>query len=86
MKKVYRPTIPSINNETEILEDLNDGTEWVFRDYGRYLKQTKDPLPPRDYIMEFDVRTNTKDLERSLKLQGLPSELQDKFKEVVTEY
>ena len=36
--------------------------------------------------MEFDVQSNTKELEKNLKLQGWPSDLQDKVKEVVTEY
>ena len=58
--------------------------EWVFRDYGRSLNQSKEPLPPRDDVMEFDVQTNTKKLETNLKLQGCTSDLQDKFKEVVT--
>ena len=40
-KKVYRPPLPSTYKETELLEDLNDGMEWVFRYYGRYLKQAK---------------------------------------------
>ena len=60
--------------------------EWVFRDYGRSLKQEKYPLPPMDYVIEFDVQTNTKELEKNLKLQGWPVELQDKVYEVVTEY
>ena len=34
--------------------------------------------------MEFDVWSNTKDLEKDLKLHGFPSELQYKVKEVVT--
>ena len=36
--------------------------------------------------MEFDFQTNTKQLDNNLKLQGFPSELQDKVKEVVPEY
>ena len=36
--------------------------------------------------MEFYVGTNKKELEKNLKLQGLPSDLQDKVKGVVTEY
>ena len=36
--------------------------------------------------MEFDVQTKTKKLEKNLKLQVCPSELQGKVKEVVTEY
>ena len=36
--------------------------------------------------MEIDVKTNIKELEKNLKPQGFPSELQDKVKEVVTEY
>ena len=59
--------------------------ELVFRDYRSSLKQTKDSLPPSDGEVEFYVQTNTKELENNLKLQGLPSDLQDKVKEVVTE-
>ena len=36
--------------------------------------------------MEFDARTNTKELEKNLKLQDYPSDLQEKVKELVTEY
>ena len=36
--------------------------------------------------MEFDVRTNTKFLEKNVKLQGYISDLQGKVKEVVTKY
>ena len=36
--------------------------------------------------MEFDVRTNTNESEKNIKLQGCPNDLQDKVKEVVTEY
>ena len=60
--------------------------EWMLRDYGVSLKKTKDPLPHRDDVVEFDVRTNTKELEKNWKLQGFPSDLQDKVKEVVTEF
>ena len=42
--------------------------EWVFRDYKRSLKQAKEPLPPRDDVMEFDVQTNIKELENNLKV------------------
>ena len=56
----------------------------MFRDYGIYLNQENDPLPPRDDVTGFDARTKNKELGKNLKLQGLPSELQDKVKEVVT--
>ena len=85
-KKVYRHPLPSTYKETELSEDLNDGMEWVFIDYGRSLKQEKEPLPPRDDVMEFDVITNTKELKNNLRLQGFPSDLQDKVEEMVTEY
>ena len=41
----------------------------MFRDYGRYLRKSKDPLPPRDDVTESDVQTNTKESEKNLKLQ-----------------
>ena len=69
-KKVYRPPLPSTYKKTELSEDLNDSMEWVFRDYGRSLKQEKYSLPPMDDVIEFDVQTNTKELEKNLKLQG----------------
>ena len=37
-------------------------------------------------VMEFYVQTNKKELEKHLKPQGCPSGIQDKCKEVVTEY
>ena len=79
-KKFYRPPLPYTYKEMELSEDHNDGMEWVFREYGRSLKQAKDPLPPRDDVMEFDVQSNTKESGKNIKLQGLPSELQDKVK------
>ena len=85
-KKIYRPPLQSTYKETELSEDLNYGMEWVFRDFGRSLKQAKDPLQPRDDVMEFNVQTNTKELENNLKLQGWPNDLQDKVKEVAIEY
>ena len=54
--------------------------EWVFRDYGRSLNRSKYPIPPRYDVMEFYVKTKTKDLENNLKLQGFPSDLQYKVK------
>ena len=83
---MYRPTLTSTYKETGLPEDLNDGMEWVFRDYGRSLNQEKYILPPRDGVMEFEVRTNTKHSEKNLKQQGCSSYLQDNVKEVVTEY
>ena len=58
----------------------------VFKDYGIFLKQAKEPIPPRDYVMEFNVKTKTKELEKILKLHSCTSDLQYKAKEVVTEY
>ena len=37
-------------------------------------------------VIEFNMQANTKQWEKNLKLQGCPSDVQDKVKEVVTEY
>ena len=58
----------------------------MFRDYGISLKEEKDTLPPREDVVEFDVRTNTKDLENNKKLQGRSRELKDRVKEMVPDY
>ena len=42
-KKFYRPALPSIYKDLELSEELNDGMGWVFRDYGRSLKQKSTP-------------------------------------------
>ena len=60
MVKFYRTQLPSTYKEKILSEDLNDGMEWVFRDYRRSFKHSKNPIPPRDSVMEFDVQTNTK--------------------------
>ena len=56
----------------DLSEDLNNGMECVFIYYGRSLKQKKYPLPPRDDVMEFNVKTNTKMLENIFNTTGLP--------------
>ena len=78
--KFYRPPLPSTYKGKEIFDSLNDGMEWVFRDYGRSLKQEKYPLPPRDYVVGVYVHTNSKELEKSLKLQGCIRDLQYKVR------
>ena len=67
-KKVYRPILPYTYRETKLSDYLNDRMEWVFRCYGRYLKQEKYLLPPRDDVMEVDVQNNTEELDKNLKL------------------
>ena len=57
--------------------------EWVFRDYGIFLNKEKYPLPTKDDVVEFDVRIDAKEFENNLKLQGCPSGMQEKVKEVV---
>ena len=37
-------------------------------------------------MVELDLHTNTKDLDKNLKLQVFPSDLHDKFKEVIIDY
>ena len=80
------PPLPSIYKEMELSEDFDYGMVWVFRYYGIPLKKAKETLPPRDNVMEYYVQTNTKDSEKNIKLQILPSDLHDKVKEAVTEY
>ena len=69
-KKFYSHPLLYSYKETELSEELNYRMGRVFRDYRRYLKQAKESLPPRDYMVELDVQTNTKELENNLKLKG----------------
>ena len=54
------PPLPSTYKETELSEELNYGIEWVFRYYRSSVKQAKNPLPPRENVMKFNLRTNIK--------------------------
>ena len=53
----------------------------MFRDYGRSLNHAKDPLPPRDDVVVFDVWTNKRESEKNLNLQRCSSDLHEKVKE-----
>ena len=55
--KVYRPPLPCTYKGMEISENLNDGMEWVFRDYSISLNQSKDPLPPNNDVVGFYVQS-----------------------------
>ena len=44
--------------------------EWVLRDHGISLKQIRNPLPPRENIIEFDFQINDEELEWNLKKKG----------------
>ena len=85
-KKIYSPPLTYNYKERELSEDLNGGMECFLREYWRYLKKYKDPLPPRNNVVEFDVWNNSKELEKNLKLQVSHSDLQEKVKEAVKEY
>ena len=60
--------------------------ELLFRYHVRSLNQAKETLTNRDNMVEFDVWTSANDLEKNIKLQQSPSDLQEKVKEVVTAY
>ena len=57
-KKVYRHPLSSTCKEKQLLEDLNNGMEWVFIFYRISLKQAKYSLPPRNDVVVLDVRNN----------------------------
>ena len=58
----------------------------MFEDHGCVVKQNVGGLPPRDDVLEFKFQMDSSELERNLKLNGCPMELQSQIKEVVTEY
>ena len=84
--KLYWPPLPSLYREPELGSDLNDGMDWMFKEYRCTAKQSIDELPPRDDIIEFEFHTDLVELEGNLRLSGCPPELQPKIKEVITEY
>ena len=72
-KKVYIPLLPSTYKEKTFEKPLT--MTWSgYSDNWRSLKQEKEPLLPRDNVVEFDFWNNTKDLEKNIKLQVCPNE------------
>ena len=69
-RNFYRLLLPSMYRLPEISEDLNDVMEWVLRDHRISLKQIRNPLPPRENIIEFDFQINDEELEWNLKKKG----------------
>ena len=59
---------------------------WIFQSYGRSLKHSKDPLPPRDIMSKFGLRNVANELEKNIKLQFFPIDLQNKVEGVVINY
>ena len=60
--------------------------ELLFRYQRIYLNQAKEHLTTRDDVVDLYMRTDKKELEKNIKLQGLLSNLQVKTEEVVTDY
>ncbi len=85
-RKVYRTPVRSRWVTPELGEDENDGLDYIFGEHGKAVRQEKQRLPDRNDVVEFNVTTNSAELERNLKLNGCPSELQPEVTKVVKEY
>ena len=59
---------PFSYKETILPDNLNNGMEWVFRDFFIYLNRAKDPMTSMDNVVECDVSNDSKELEKSLKI------------------
>ena len=53
--KLYQPPLPSLDREPELGSDLNDGMDWMFKEYGCAVKQSVGELPLRDDVLEFKL-------------------------------
>ena len=73
--KLYQPPLPLLYQEPELGSDLNDGMDWMFKEYGCAVKQSVGELPPRDDVVDFEFQTDSVELEGNLKLSGCPAEL-----------
>ena len=56
----------------------------MFRSYGRSVNKSKDPLSPKNDVVDLDVRTDTNNLDKNLKLRVYSSVLQDTVKYSLT--
>jgi hypothetical protein len=52
-RKPYRPPLPNLYTGPALDNDLLDGHDWLYKEHGKALRHTKDPLPPRDNIIQF---------------------------------
>ena len=53
--KLYQPPLPSLYREPELGSDLNNGMDWMFKEYRCAVKQSVGELTPRDDVLEFEL-------------------------------
>ncbi len=52
-RKPYRPPLPNLYTEPELDDDLLDGHDWLYKEHGKAIGHTTEPLSPRDNIIQF---------------------------------
>jgi hypothetical protein len=76
-RKMYRPPLPSQYTEPEVEDNLLDGHDWVCKEHGKALHHTKEPLPPRDNIIQFaDKPEYATKLDKNLRVDECPPDHQ----------
>ena len=63
-----------------------DGLDYLYKNYGKSLRKQHAPLPPRDNVIEFDIRQDPTELECNLNLHGCPKPLHAEVRCLVTEH
>jgi hypothetical protein len=86
-RKTYRPPLPNLYTGPALDDDLLDGHDWLYKEHGKALRHTKDPLPPRDNIIQFSDKPGyAQELEKNLRLDQCPPENQAAVRDLCTEF
>ena len=68
----WRPQVKNVYEEPEVEINEAENIDWLFRDQGKTTLKTKDPLPPRDDIIEFDRKIHEEELTTNLQWRDCP--------------
>jgi hypothetical protein len=86
-RKMYRPPLPSLYTGPEVEDDLLDGHDWVYKEHGKALRHTKEPLPPRDNIIQFtDKPEYATELDTNLRVAACPPDHRAAVRDLVVEF
>ncbi len=86
-RKPYRPPLPNLYTGPEVDDDLLDGHDWVYKEHGKALRHTKEPLLPRDNIIQFtDKPDYATELEKNLRVKECPPDHQKRVRDLVVEF
>jgi hypothetical protein len=85
--KPTAPPLPNLYTGPEVDDDLLNGHDWIYKEHEKSLRHTKEPLPPRDNIIQLtDKQEYATKLEKNLRIKECPTDHQAEVRDLVVEF